>query len=132
LTWPRRERPDDSEEPVFRAAYRTTARLFEKAVQRAKEALRDAGKEASRLEGFTWHGNRHTFASHLVMAGVDLRTVQELGGWKTLAMVQRYAHLAPSRLAEAVERLVTPATSEVRRKFDSPQVAGHAAPAGVS
>jgi hypothetical protein len=66
------------------------------------------------------------------MAGVDLRTVQELGGWKTLAMVQRYAHLAPSRLAEAVERLVTPATSEVRRKFDSPQVAGHAAPAGVS
>jgi Phage integrase family len=42
------------------------------------------------------------------MAGVDLRTVQELGGWKTLAMVQRYAHLAPAHLHQAVERLVSP------------------------
>jgi len=34
--------------------------------------------------------------------------VQELGGWRTLSMVQRYAHLAPERLASAVERLVAP------------------------
>jgi hypothetical protein len=40
------------------------------------------------------------------MAGVDLRTVQILGGWRTLAMVQRYSHLAPAHLREAVERLV--------------------------
>jgi len=40
------------------------------------------------------------------MAGVDLRTVQVLGGWRTLAMVQRYAHLAPAHLRDAVERLV--------------------------
>jgi site-specific recombinase XerC len=59
------------------------------------------------------------------MAGVDLRSVQELGGWKTLSMVQRYAHLAPSHLAEAVERLVTtpaaprqiPSRVEVLRKW---------------
>jgi site-specific recombinase XerD len=48
---------------------------------------------------------RHTFASRLVMAGVDLRTVQELGGWSSLAMVQRYSHLSPSHKAEVVERL---------------------------
>ena len=48
---------------------------------------------------------RHTFASRLAMAGVDLRTIQELGGWKTLSMVQRYAHLSPSHKAEAVERI---------------------------
>ena len=46
-----------------------------------------------------------TFASRLAMAGVDLRTIQELGGWKTLSMVQRYAHLSPSHKAEAVERI---------------------------
>lgn len=57
-------------------------------------------------EAYTWHGNRHTFASRLVMAGVDLRTVQQPGGWQSLAMVQRYAHLAPDHLRAAVERLV--------------------------
>ena len=50
--------------------------------------------------------NRHTFASRLVMARVDLRAVQVLGGWRTLAMVQWYSHLAPDHLRDAVERLV--------------------------
>jgi len=59
--------------------------------------------------------NRHSFASRLVMAGVDLRTVQELGGWKTLGMVQRYAHLAPSHLQAAVERLVSSNAVELAR-----------------
>jgi len=45
------------------------------------------------------------FASRLVMAGMDLLTVQRLGGWRTLAMVQRYSHLAPDHLRAAVERL---------------------------
>jgi integrase len=100
-----RANPDEPGEPVFRLAYRTTARAFERAVARARESLRDAGKDATHLDGYTWHGNRHTFASRLVMAGVDLLSVQKLGGWRTLSMVQRYAHLAPGHLAAAVERL---------------------------
>ena len=40
------------------------------------------------------------------MAGVNLRAVQELGGWRTFSMVARYSHLAPEFLREAVERLV--------------------------
>ena len=52
-----------------------------------------------------WRAVRHTFASRLVMAGVGLLTVKELGGWRTLAMVQRCAHLAPGHLHAAVERL---------------------------
>lgn len=83
------------------------ARAFVQAVGRAQKALRAAGKDASRLDGYTWHSNRHTFASRLVMASVDPRTVQELGGWKTLGMVQRYAHLAPSHLQAAVDRSVS-------------------------
>jgi hypothetical protein len=41
------------------------------------------------------------------MAGVDLRTVQELMGHRTTTTTMRYAHLAPAHQAEAVERLVT-------------------------
>lgn len=48
----------------------------------------------------------HTFATRLVENGVDLRTVQELGGWATLSLIQRYAHVSPSRKVEAVEELV--------------------------
>jgi integrase len=54
----------------------------------------------------SFHTLRHTWASRLVMEGVDLLTVKELGGWKDLAMVQRYAHLAPEHRRAAVEKLV--------------------------
>jgi len=54
---------------------------------------------------FHWHDLRHTFASRLTMAGVDLRTVQELMGHKTIAMTVRYSHLAPKHTLAAVERL---------------------------
>jgi integrase len=62
--------------------------------------------EAAELKDVSPHTLRHTFASRLAMAGVDLRTIQELGGWHDLAMVERYAHLSPSHKAAAVERLV--------------------------
>lgn len=57
------------------------------------------------LQDFTWHCLRHTFASRLIMAGVDLRTAQELMGHKTIQMTCRYAHLAPKHQLAAVERL---------------------------
>jgi integrase len=60
---------------------------------------------AAGLTAFTWHCLRHTFASRLVMAGVDIRTVQELMGHKTIGMTVRYAHLAPTHTLAAVERL---------------------------
>jgi len=57
------------------------------------------------VTNFTWYCLRHTFASRLIMAGVDLRTVAELMGHKTIQMTVRYAHLAPAHKLAAVERL---------------------------
>jgi site-specific recombinase XerD len=53
---------------------------------------------------------RNAFASRLVMAGVDLRTVQELGGWKDLKMVMRYAHLSPAHKADVVYKIANHST----------------------
>ena len=53
-------------------------------------SLRRAG-----LRRVRWHDLRHTWASQLASAGVPLLQIMEWGGWTSLAMVQRYAHLAP-------------------------------------
>ena len=122
-----RQQPNDSEAVVFPCPHKQADKFFPRAVERAQNALREAEKDASRLDGYTWHCNRHTFASRLVMAAVDIRTVQELGGWRTLSQVARYAHLAPEHLHAAVERLVaTPTQPESSRKVEQ------RAPASVS
>jgi integrase len=52
------------------------------------------------LAGLRWHDLRHTWASWHVMAGTPLPVLQALGGWSSLAMVQRYAHLSASYAAQ--------------------------------
>jgi integrase len=64
----------------------------------------DAVKKAG-IRSLTWHDLRHTFASRLVMAGVDITTVRDLMGHKKVQMTMRYAHLAPQHKLDAVERL---------------------------
>jgi len=74
--------------------YKSVQKMFARARQQA--GLRDV----------TCHTLRHTFASRLVMAGADLRTVQSVGGWKSLSLVERYSHLNENHVAEALERIV--------------------------
>jgi len=59
----------------------------------------------AKLEDFTFHDLRHTFASTLVMNGVDIRTVQTLLGHKSITMTMRYAHLTPAHLRDAIASL---------------------------
>ena len=63
--------------------------------------------EKSGVTDFRFHDLRHTAASRMVMAGVDLYTVKEILGHKTLTMTQRYSHLSPEHQRQAVERLAT-------------------------
>ena len=72
--------------------------------KRPRTAFENACKRAG-LKDVSPHCLRHTFASRLVMAGVDLKTVQELGGWADLKMLMRYAHLSPGHKRQAVEKL---------------------------
>ena len=71
--------------------------------------------------GVTWYTLRHGFASRLVMAGVDLRTVADLMGHATIQMTMRYAHLAPEHKLDAVERLLSVNTDT---NTDTKQISG--------
>jgi site-specific recombinase XerD len=63
---------------------------------------------------------RHTFASHFIQNGGNIRTLQKILGRSSLAMTMRYAHLSPDHLADAVrlgplaafDTSSTPATPE--------------------
>jgi integrase len=74
--------------------------------KRIVKGFREACKRANIID-FRFHDLRHTFASHLVMRGVPLRTVQELLGHKTGQMTLRYTHLSTPHLQEAVTILET-------------------------
>jgi integrase len=65
-----------------------------------KAALKRAG-----IDDFRFHDLRHTFASHFVMRGGDLKALQEILGHTTLTMTMKYAHLAPGHKQEAINRL---------------------------
>jgi len=57
------------------------------------------------ITNFAFYDLRHTFASHLVMSGVDLLTIKELLGHKSIDMTLRYSHLSPSHKRKAMESL---------------------------
>ena len=73
----------------------------------ARNLLRSFYAACDKAKVFTcrFHDLRHTFATRLVQAGVDLYAVQKLGRWKSISMVERYAHHCPESLRPGVETL---------------------------
>lgn len=65
----------------------------------------DTARKLAKLEDVHLHDLRHTAASHLLMAGVDLRTLAEILGHKTLQMVHRYTHLLNTHKLKAVDHI---------------------------
>ncbi|TJP32771.1 site-specific integrase [Escherichia coli] len=57
------------------------------------------------IEDFRFHDLRHTWASWLIQSGVPLSVLQEMGGWESIEMVRRYAHLAPNHLTEHARKI---------------------------
>lgn len=56
---------------------------------------------------FRWHDLRHTWASWHVQNGTPLAVLKELGGWASMDMVMRYAHLSPSHLKQYANNIVS-------------------------
>lgn len=68
-----------------------------------RKALKRAG-----IENFRWHDLRHTWASWHMQSGTDPYHLKALGGWSSLGMVERYAHLAVHHLAPYAANIETP------------------------
>ncbi|KMJ45431.1 integrase [Xenorhabdus khoisanae] len=70
----------------------------------ANKSFKFAMKQAG-IEGFRFHDLRHTWASWLIQSGVPLSALQEMGGWESIEMVKRYAHLSPVHLQEHAKNI---------------------------
>ena len=74
------------------------------------------------IENIRFHDLRHTFASHLVMNGVDVMTVKELLGHASLTMTMRYTHLAPDHRLRAIKTLDSAYLTDT--KTDTAEISG--------
>lgn len=96
--------PRDREGPFLGVSPSETSRKFKKAAMIA--GISD--------KSVVFHSLRHTCASRLVMAGVDVMRVKEWMGHKSVTTTMIYAHLAPSSLSDAVARLENSSGHKIR------------------
>jgi integrase len=80
-----------------------------------------AAVKRAQVQPLRFHDLRHTFASWHVQQGTPLSVLQELGGWQSPAMVQRYAHLGAEHLAAWNDRLMSHGTNLAQPMNDNQQ-----------
>lgn len=68
-----------------------------------------------------WHDLRHTWASWHVMSGTPLEALQKLGGWRSIASVQRYAHFAPGFVGQFADRMTAGLTVAGTNSVQAPE-----------
>lgn len=88
-------------DPVFVFTYNGTP------IGSPKTAFNKAKVRAG-LPRITWHRLRHTWASWHAQAGTPMEVLQQLGGWASKDMLDRYAHLSPSYLAQYANNAALP------------------------
>ncbi|MDR2724008.1 MAG: site-specific integrase [Holosporaceae bacterium] len=100
-----KRKPEHAAGYVFKSINGEQVRDISNSYERAVKRLGFNANVADRRQKVLFHTLRHTYASWLVMNGVDLYTVQRLMGHKDITMTKRYAYLAPEHLDKAVSTL---------------------------
>ncbi|HAG50464.1 MAG TPA: tyrosine recombinase XerC, partial [Deltaproteobacteria bacterium] len=95
----RGQKSEEGNEPVFLGA--RGERIYPRAVQRL---VKESALRSNVAKSPTPHSLRHSFATHLLDAGVDLRTIQEMLGHASLSTTQKYTKVSVQRLMEVYDK----------------------------
>lgn len=86
--------------------------------RKAFEMIRQAGLKAGLLSPLNPHALRHSYATHLLTSGADLRILQELLGHRSLVATQKYTHLSMDHLARSMEKHHPLSASKLKKSED--------------
>lgn len=105
---------------ALRSLERKNDFVFGEALSNRKgyEWVREAGRTAKLLKPLHPHALRHSYATHLLTSGADLRVLQELLGHQSLAATQKYTHLSLDHLARAMEKHHPLSASKLKKSRD--------------
>jgi integrase/recombinase XerC/integrase/recombinase XerD len=87
--------------------------------RQAYQWVREAGESADLLKPLHPHALRHSYATHLLSSGADLRVLQELLGHRSLAATQKYTHMSLDHLARVMENHHPLSASKLKKNSSS-------------